>query len=194
MVLPASEVGEYWPLVKPVDLVVEEQDLEVDIAAESVDQVVAADREGVAVTGDHPHREVGPGGGDTRGDGRGPPMDGVHPVGVHVVGEPGGAPDARDEDELLSGPAEPGEELLDRGEDGVVAAPGAPANLLVGLEVGAGVGRGGHLVISTIFSVISAILNGSPATLFRPLASTRNSALITLRNWPVFSSGIRILS
>ena len=47
-------------LGQPVDLVVEEQDLHIDIAAEGVDQMVATDGEGVTVTGDHPHREVGP--------------------------------------------------------------------------------------------------------------------------------------
>ena len=72
-----------------------------------------------------------------------------------------------------------GQELLDRGEDGVVPATGAPPHLLIGLEVGSGVRRGGHLIISRIFSSISATLNGSPATLFRPLTSSRNSDLIT---------------
>ena len=40
-----------------------------------------------------------------------------------------------DEDDVLAGDAEAGQEALDRGEDGVVTAAGAPAHLLVGLEV-----------------------------------------------------------
>jgi hypothetical protein len=54
--------------------------------------VVAADREGVAVAGDHPDVEVGTGDGQAGGDGRGPAVDGVHPVGVHVIGEAAAQP------------------------------------------------------------------------------------------------------
>ena len=46
------------PLRQPVDPVVEEQDLEVDVAAQRVDEVVAADGQRVAVAGDDPHRQV----------------------------------------------------------------------------------------------------------------------------------------
>ena len=48
--LPTSEVGEYWPLVNPYNPVVEEQNLQIDIAAQRVDQVISADRQSVAVT------------------------------------------------------------------------------------------------------------------------------------------------
>ena len=44
------------PLGQPVDLVVEQQDLDRDVAAQRVDQVVAADRQRVAVAGHHPDR------------------------------------------------------------------------------------------------------------------------------------------
>jgi hypothetical protein len=43
-------------LGEPVDLVVEEQDLQVDVAAQDVRHVVAADREPVAVAGDRSTR------------------------------------------------------------------------------------------------------------------------------------------
>jgi len=58
-------------LGQAVDLVVEQDDLQVDVAADHVHQVVAADRKPVAVTGDHPHLQVRPAGLDTRGDRRG---------------------------------------------------------------------------------------------------------------------------
>ena len=74
-------------LGQPVDAVVEQQDRQVDVAAQGVDQVVAADRQPVAVAGDHPHVEVGPGHGDAGGDGRRAAVDAVHAVGVHVVRE-----------------------------------------------------------------------------------------------------------
>ena len=50
--------GGVLALGQAVDLVVEQQDLEVDVAAQRVDQVVAADRQRVAVTGDDPDRQV----------------------------------------------------------------------------------------------------------------------------------------
>ena len=62
-------------LGQPVDLVVEQQDREVDVAAQRVDEVVAADRQRVAVAGDDPHVEVGPGHGQAGGDGRRPAVD-----------------------------------------------------------------------------------------------------------------------
>ncbi len=45
-------------LRQPVDAVVEQQDLEVDVAPQRMDEVVAADRQAVAVSGDHPYRQV----------------------------------------------------------------------------------------------------------------------------------------
>src|SRR6185312_9288572 len=62
-------------------------------------------------------------------------VDRVHAVGVHVVGKPGRAPDAGDEDDVVPRNAELGHESLDRGQDRVVAAPRAPTYFLVGLEV-----------------------------------------------------------
>jgi hypothetical protein len=118
-----------------VDPVVEEEDLEVDVAAQGVDEVVAADGQCVAVAGDDPDGQVAAGGGESGGDGGGAAVDGVHPVGVHVVREAGAAADAGDEDDVLLGQAEFGHEALHGGEDGVVAAAGAPAHFLVGLEV-----------------------------------------------------------
>ena len=53
-------------LGEPVDPVVEQQDLQVHVAAQRVDQVVATDRQAVAVAGDDPHVEVGAGHGDAR--------------------------------------------------------------------------------------------------------------------------------
>ena len=118
-------------LGQPVDLVVEEQDGDVDVAAQGVDEVVAADRQGVAVAGDDPHVEVGPGHGQPGGHRRGPAVDGVHAVGVHVIGEAGRAADAGHEDGVLAPHPELGHEHLHGGQDGVVPAARAPADLLV---------------------------------------------------------------
>ena len=130
--------GGVLALGQAVDPVVEEQDRHVDVAAQRVDQVVAADRERVAVTGDDPHRQVLAGRGDAGRDRRRAAVDRVHAVGVEVVGEARGAADAGDEDDVLAAQAEVGQERLHGLEHGVVAAPGAPAHLLVGGEVLAG--------------------------------------------------------
>ena len=136
--LPQLARGRVLPLGEPVDLVVEEQDRDVDVAAQGMDEVVAADRQRVAVTGDDPHVQVGASHGQARGDGRRAPVDRVHPVGVHVVREAGCAADARHEGHVLAANAELGHEQLDGGEDRVVAAARAPADLLVAHPVLAG--------------------------------------------------------
>src|ERR1035437_2193669 len=103
-----------------------------------MDQVVAADRQRVTIAGDHPHIEVGPGGGQTRGDGRGPPVDGVHSVSVHVIRQTSGTTDTREEHRVLTSDTEVGQKHLHRGQDGVVTTPGAPPDLLVGRPILAG--------------------------------------------------------
>ena len=110
------------PLGQTVDLVVEEEDLDRDVAAQRVDQVVAADREGVAVAAHHPDREVRAREREPGGERGRAAVDAVDAVGVHVVGEAAGAADPRDEDDPLRGQPKLGQELLDGGEDRVVAA------------------------------------------------------------------------
>src|SRR5215216_957759 len=169
--------------------------------------MIAADRERVAVAGHDPDREVGTRGGDTGGKGRGAPVDAVHPVGVHVVDEATGAADARYEHDLVRRDAELRHEPLDGGEDGVVAAAGTPARLLIGGEVRLGelqdvaaVGAGGvagHLDVASvadgtrarICSIMSRVKIGSPSTLVKLSQSTRNSARRTFTSCPVFISG-----
>ena len=97
-----------------------------------MDQVIAADREHVAVTADHPHVQIGPRHRQTGGDRRRSAVDAVHAVGVHVVREPGSAADARDEHRVVRFGTEARHQHPHRREDGVVAAARAPAHLLVG--------------------------------------------------------------
>ena len=123
------------PLRQTVDLVVEEQDLEVDVPPQRVDQVVAADRERVTVSGHDPDGQVRPGDRQPGRDRRRAPVDRVHPVGLHVVREARGTADPGDEDDPLAREPELGHEALDHVQDRVVAAARAPAHLLVGLEV-----------------------------------------------------------
>ena len=127
--------GRVLALGQPVDAVVEQQDLDVHVAPQRVDEVIAADRQRVAIPGDHPDRQVRAGGGQPGRDGRRAPVDRVHPVAVHVVRQPGRAADARDHHQVLPGDLQLGQERLERGQDRVVATPGTPAHFLVGLEV-----------------------------------------------------------
>ena len=118
-------------LGQPVDLVVEQQDREVDVAAQGVDQVVAADRQAVAVAGDHPHVEVGPGHGEAGGDGRGAAVDRCACRRCSCSTGTGSSSRCRDEHGVLGLHAELGHQHLDGEQDAVVAATRAPAHLLV---------------------------------------------------------------
>ncbi len=97
--------------------------------------------------------------------------------------------------ELLLGDAEVGEHRLHGGEDRVVAAPRAPADLLVGLEVLAGQDgqRGGHRTASSIIASTSDTLNGLPWILLNPCASIRYFARSTHTSCPMFISGTTTL-
>ncbi len=105
-----------------------------------MDQVVAPDGERVPVPRHHPHVQLRVARLEARGDGRRPAVDAVHAVGVHVVREAPRTPDATDEHDVLLVHPQVRQQALHGGQDGVVAAPGAPAHLLVGLEVLAGQG------------------------------------------------------
>ena len=89
-------------LGQPVDPVVEHDQVDVDVAAHRVDDVVAADRQRVAVAGDDPDHEVRPGGLEPGRERRRPAVDRVEAVRVHVVRQPARAADARDEHDVLA--------------------------------------------------------------------------------------------
>ena len=118
-----------------VDLVIEHQYLQIHVPPEHVHQMIAADAQPVAVAGNHPNVELGVGQLDTRGKSRRAAMDGVKPIGRHVIGQARRAADAGHEYRVLALGAEVGESLLHRLEDRVIAATGTPANFLVGREI-----------------------------------------------------------
>src|SRR2546425_448505 len=122
-------------LRQTIDAVVEKEDLDTDVAAEHVDGVVAADGEGVTVAGGYPDFQVWVDGLDPRGDGGRAAMNGVKTERVHVVGEAAGAANSADDDEFLARDAELREHRLHSGQNRIVAAAGAPADLLVGLKI-----------------------------------------------------------
>ena len=76
-------------LGQAVDLVVEQQDLHVDVSADDVHEVVAADRQAVAVAGDDPDVQLGPRQLQAGRERRCAAVDAVEAVRVHVVRESG---------------------------------------------------------------------------------------------------------
>src|SRR5262249_10314184 len=115
--------------------VVEENYLEIHVAANRVDQVIAADRQPVAVAGNYPHLQVRPAGFQTCGESRRSAVNAVEAIGVHVVRESAGAADAGDEHHLLARNAERREGFLHLRQYRIVAAAWAPAHLLVAGQV-----------------------------------------------------------
>ena len=117
--------GRVLALGQPVDAVVEEYNHHIDVAAQYVQEMVAADAQAIAVAGDNPDLEIWSGGLKPGGDRRGTPVDAMEAVGVN-------------EDDLLARDTEVRHQLLGLGEDRIVAAAWTPADLLVRDEVFAG--------------------------------------------------------
>ncbi len=122
-------------LRQAVDLVVVQQHGQVHVVTDRVNPVRGTDAAAVAVAGDHPHVEVGPGHGEPGRDRRRPAVDRVHPVGVHVVREAARAADAGDEHGLLGRQLLVAAQPLHGRQDAVVTASGAPARCRVALVV-----------------------------------------------------------
>ena len=132
-------------LGQAVDLVVEQQDLAVEVAAQHVHRVVAADRQRIAVAGDDPHVEFGIGELDPGRHRRRAAVDGVEAVGRHVIRKAARAADAGDEHGLFARDIEVGHGPLHRFQHRIIAAARAPAHFLVaGPVLGGGDGR--HLI------------------------------------------------
>ena len=123
--------GRVLPFGQAVDFIVEENDIDIDIAADGVDEMVASDGKSVAVSGDDPYGEVGVMALEAGGEGRGAAMNGMETVGVHVVGETGGASNSGDKDDLFLGFANFGHGHLHGIEDGIVSTARTPADFLI---------------------------------------------------------------
>ena len=74
-------------LRQTVDLVVEQDDVQIDVAADGMDEVVAADGQRVAVTRGYPHRQTRVGRLDARSHGVRTTVDRVEAERLHVVDE-----------------------------------------------------------------------------------------------------------
>src|SRR3990172_4373808 len=199
--LPELRRRRVLPFRQAVDPVVEEENLNIDVPAQGMDQVVSADAQPVPVSGDHPDVQLRPADLEAGGNGRGTAVNRVKPIGVHVVGEAAGAADSGDKDQLRPINRQLGQHLLHLGQDRVGPAARAPPDLLVRHEILSRQFRRWdrdltHRYASTsscIRSMSSPTLKGCPWILFIPMASTRYSARMIFKSWPMFNSGTRTL-
>ena len=122
-------------LGQPINLVVEQRHVDVDVAAQDVQRVVAADRQAVAVAGNDPDVELRIGQLDAGGDGRGATVDRMEPIGRHVIGEAGGAADTRYEHGFFPRRSNLRQRVSHAFDDRVVPAAGAPADFLVRRQI-----------------------------------------------------------
>ena len=127
------------PFGQAVDAVVEEDDVDVNVTADGVQYVVAANGEAVAVAGDDPDLQVWIGDLQAGGQSGRSTVDAVDAVGVHIVGKSAGAANAGDEDHILFKRILVCQNTLQLGQDGVIAAAGAPAHHLIRNKVFAGI-------------------------------------------------------
>src|SRR5262249_30394126 len=121
--------------------------------------------------GGHPHVQVRPGRLDARRDRWRAAMDAVHAVRLDVIGKPAGAANPGDKDELLLRHTQRRQDLLDLGQNRIIAATRTPADILVRRKVLGGQNRQTALTVHDaylfseswmIFSSTSAIRNGLP--------------------------------
>ena len=133
--------GRELALREPVDAVIEENDVQVHVAAHGVQQMVAADAQPVAVACNDKDRQFWARSLEASREGEGAAVDAVEAVSLHVVRKTAGAANAADEDNVFARDLELRQHLLHLGEDGVVPATGAPAHFLVRCEVFAGENR-----------------------------------------------------
>ncbi len=115
-----------------IDEVVHDDVGQVDVLARAVLEVVAADREGVAVAAEEEHVQVRPRKAHARGQRHRAPVDEMPAVGIDEIREARGAADAREGDDVLVRKLAPLEHLVKRGEHGEIAAAGAPGGMVGG--------------------------------------------------------------
>ena len=128
--------GRALALREAVDLVVHEDVGDVQVSPRGVHEVVAADRDSVAVAAHRDDPEVRARDLDSRGERDGAAVKAVHAERGDVAGKTRRAADARDDDRLPGLHLQLGERAVEAGQDAEVAATGAPDGLQLGLVVG----------------------------------------------------------
>ncbi len=119
-------------LRQAIDEVVHDDVGQVDVLARAVLEVIAADRERVAIAAEEEDVQVRPREADAGGQRDRAPVDEVAAVGIDEIGEAGGAADAGESDDVLVRELAALEHLVERGEHGEIAAAGAPGRVVGG--------------------------------------------------------------
>src|SRR5438132_326295 len=100
-----------------------------------MEQMVAANREPVAVARYYPDREFGSGYFESRRNCGRAAMYGMETIGIHVVRKAAGAADSGDEDIVFTRNSEFRHHLLNLRQDRIVATARTPADFLVGYKI-----------------------------------------------------------
>src|SRR5258708_1042276 len=118
-----------------VDLIVEKENFDADIAPQHVNRVIPTDGQRVAVASGDPNFQVRTNSLDAGSYGRRTTMNRMETKCVHVIREAAGAADTGNNHEVLALDAQLWKDGLHRGENRVVSAARAPAHFLVGLKI-----------------------------------------------------------
>src|ERR1700754_4598076 len=129
--LPFLRGGRILPLGQPIDLVVKQQDVQVEIAAQQMDSVIPPNTETIPVARDDPDAQLGTAGLQPRSDSRSTPMDRMHAIGIHIIGKTAATTYPRNNNDVLPGYSQGRHNFLHLGEDDIIPASRAPADLLV---------------------------------------------------------------
>ncbi len=119
-------------LRQAIDEIVHDEVSHVDVLARAVIEMVAADGEAVAVAAEEKDVEIGPGQADAGGERDGAPVNEMRAVAVHEIGEARGTTDPGEGDDLLVIELPFLDHFVIGGEDGEVAAAGAPGRVIGG--------------------------------------------------------------
>ena len=136
--------GRVLPLGQAIDAVVEQYDVDVNIAPNRVQEMIAANTQPVSITGDDPNTQIGSCRLETGRECRCATVNTVDPIGVDVIWKSTGATDAGNEDRFFGRNAQRWQDLFHLRHDRIVAAAGTPAHLLIAGEVGGFQGRQGR--------------------------------------------------
>ena len=133
--LPLLRGRRILPLRQPIDLVVKKQDIQVKIAPQQMDRMISPDTETIPVTGDNPDAELGTARLQPRSNSRGPAMDRMHAIGIHIIGEPAATANPGYNNNVLPGYSQSRHDPLYLGEDDIIPASRAPADLLISCKI-----------------------------------------------------------
>ena len=171
--------GRKLALGQPVDLIVEQQDGHVEVAAKGVNEVVSPNAQRIAITGDNPDVEVGVRQLDSGGYRWGAAVQRMDSVAVDVVWKAAAAADSADNNCAIRVGTCAREYLGELLQNAVVAATRAPANFFSALKV-----FGGQFHSSASSSVV----NGCPVVLHTDSTRHAHSPCRWCASWPSFIS------